>query len=138
MDKENLAEKSKATQEVASLTVKLSLLGVAFGGFSLMQVAIMVSFLFRIIKKLILLNTNYPVHMKHLLGLMNPDHGKIKPWMVKKYWYNYKNKDYNPLLSPGQYHRFSIWSLKVLYIKILVIFLLRMMRKGLVRTFASW
>ena len=68
---EDLSEKAQAASEAAKLTTYLTYLGVGIGGFSLMQVAIMVSFLFRIIKKLIFLNTNYGNNMKHMLVLMN-------------------------------------------------------------------
>jgi len=36
-----------------------------------MQVAIMVSFLFKVIKKFIFINTNYGRHMKGMLEILN-------------------------------------------------------------------
>lgn len=72
-DQKNLAEKASAIQEASSICMYLAAFGFMVGGFSLMQLAVMMSFLFRVVKKLILLNTNYPVHMKYMLMLMNPD-----------------------------------------------------------------
>lgn len=49
----------------------LAYLGVTIGGFSLMQVAIMVSFLFKVIKKFIFINTKYGRQMREMLYLLN-------------------------------------------------------------------
>lgn len=73
LEAKELAEKSKALDETQFFTTWLAYLGVCVGGFSLMQVAIMVSFLFKVIKKFIYINTNYGRHMKTMLEILNGD-----------------------------------------------------------------
>lgn len=134
----DLGEKAKAADEAATITTYLAYLGVGIGGFSLMQVAIMVSFLFRIIKKLIFLNTSYGSNMLYMLGLMNGSKFDKQPWMFKSTWYNYQNIQTHPLISPGAFHMFSIWSLKGLYIKILLIIIFRKIRRSMIKHFDKW
>ena len=108
------------------------------GGFSLMQVAIMVSFLFKVIKKFIYINTNYGRHMKSMLEILNGDAIKRQDSSYNPYWYNYRNYQTNKLLSPGPYHVFSIYSLMSLYIKIGLIFLFRKLRRLMMSKFDQW
>lgn len=88
---EDIGKKSKAVDEAATITSYIAYLGVGIGGFSLMHVAIMISFLFKIIKKLIYINTAYGEHMLKMLNLMNGDLTSRKDWMFKPMWYNYRN-----------------------------------------------
>jgi hypothetical protein len=134
----DLGEKAKAADEAATITTYIAYLGIGIGGFSLMQVAIMVSFLFRIVKKLIFLNTAYGSNMKHMLTLMNGKLMTKKDWMFEPKWFNYQNYQTNKLISPGAYHMYSIWSMKGLYIKILIIILFRKLRRKMLVHFEKW
>jgi hypothetical protein len=58
--------------------------------------------------------------------------------MFEPTWYNYQNSQTNKLISPGVFHRFSLWSLKGLYIKILLIILFRKIRRRLIKRFDQW
>jgi hypothetical protein len=135
---ESIGEKSKALEEAANVTTYLAYFGIGIGGFSLMQVAIMISFLFRIVKKFIFVNTAYPMNMKHLIYLMNPFNEAIQKKVNQPHWYNYRNSNTNMVLSPGVFHVYSIWSLKVMYIKILLILIFRRLRVRLYRNFEVW
>lgn len=135
IEAKDLAEKSKALDETQFFTTWLAYLGVCVGGFSLMQVAIMVSFLFKVIKKFIYINTNYGRHMKNMLEILNGDAIKRQDSSYNQHWYNYRNFQTNKLLSPGPYHVFSIYSLMSLYIKIGLIFLFRKLRRLMMAKF---
>lgn len=89
VDPKDLAEKTKALDEAQFFTTWLAYLGVCIGGFSLMQVAIMVSFLFKVIKKFIFINTNYGRHMKSMLEILNGNAIKRQEDQYKSTWYNY-------------------------------------------------
>jgi hypothetical protein len=104
-DGDSVGDKAKGLEQLGYLSGIVSYLGISIGGFPLLNLAVMLSFLFDVVKKLKYFNTNYGRYMKHLLKILSNDQdlSKTQKMFFEDGWTKYTTTNSRPLINPGVY-----------------------------------